>query len=75
MATKKTIKKIINKKPTKKKPIKRKIWFKKKTVEINPLVENYNAGEDILYDQLMIPNDVFGTPVFLFTGFNSRRRR
>ncbi|MBN1495002.1 argininosuccinate lyase [Candidatus Peregrinibacteria bacterium] len=44
-----------------KKTIKRKIWFKKKTVEIDPVVENYNAGEDIIYDQQMIPYDVFGS--------------
>lgn len=49
---------------TTKKSIKRKIWFKKKTVEIDPQVENYNSGEDILYDQLMIPNDVFGSRIY-----------
>lgn len=48
----------------KKTPIKRKIWFKKKTVEIDPHVENYNAGEDILYDQLMIPHDIFGSRMY-----------
>ncbi|MBA4336469.1 argininosuccinate lyase [bacterium] len=47
-----------------KKPIKRKIWFKKQTVEIDPQVENYNAGEDIIYDQVMIPNDVFGSRMY-----------
>lgn len=41
------------------KPIKRKIWFKNKEVSINPIVEEYNAGEDILYDQEMIPDDVW----------------
>jgi argininosuccinate lyase len=41
------------------KPIKRKIWFKNKEVSINPVVEEYNAGEDILYDQEMIPDDVW----------------
>jgi len=45
----------------KNKPIKRKIWFKKKVIEIDPIVEDYNAGEDIIYDQLMIPYDVFGS--------------
>lgn len=40
-------------------PIKRKIWFKNKEVSINPVVEEYNAGEDILYDQDMIPDDVW----------------
>ena len=54
-------KKLVNKKPARKKPIKKKIWFKKKAVELNHLVEDYNAGEDIIYDQLMIPYDVFGS--------------
>lgn len=44
-----------------KKPIKRKLWYKEKTVSIDPLVEEYNAGEDILYDQEMILNDVEGS--------------
>ena len=38
--------------------IKKKIWFKGKTVQLNKTVEEYNAGEDILYDQEMIPDDV-----------------
>jgi argininosuccinate lyase len=41
------------------KPTKRKIWFKNKEVSINPVVEEYNVGEDILYDQEMIPDDVW----------------
>ncbi|MCF7847196.1 MAG: argininosuccinate lyase, partial [Candidatus Gracilibacteria bacterium] len=41
------------------KPIKKKIWFKNKTVALNRVVEEYNAGEDILYDQQMIPDDVW----------------
>jgi len=41
------------------KPKKRKIWFKNKEVSINPIVEEFNAGEDILYDQEMIPDDVW----------------
>ena len=49
---------------TKKKPIKRKIWFKKKVVELDPHVEDYNSGEDILYDQLMIPDDVFASRMY-----------
>lgn len=40
-------------------PTKRKIWFKNKEVSINPIVEEYNVGEDILYDQEMIPDDVW----------------
>ena len=39
--------------------IKKKIWFKKKDVKLNKIVEEYNAGEDILYDQEMIPDDVW----------------
>ena len=41
------------------KPVKRKIWFKNKEVSVNPIVEEFNAGEDILYDQEMIPDDVW----------------
>lgn len=39
--------------------IKKKIWFKKKEVSLNKIVEEFNAGEDILYDQEMIPDDVW----------------
>lgn len=39
--------------------IKRKIWFKDKDVGLNKIVEEYNSGEDILYDQEMIPDDVW----------------
>lgn len=41
------------------KTIKKKIWFKGKTVALDGIVEEYNAGEDILYDQEMIPDDVW----------------
>ncbi|MBU0577113.1 argininosuccinate lyase [Patescibacteria group bacterium] len=48
------------KKATKKdKTIKKKIWFKNKVVQLNKTVEEYNAGEDIIYDQDMIPDDVW----------------
>jgi argininosuccinate lyase len=40
-------------------PVKKKIWFKNKEVSMNRVVEEYNAGEDILYDQVMIPDDVW----------------
>ncbi|MFA5793315.1 MAG: argininosuccinate lyase [Candidatus Gracilibacteria bacterium] len=40
-------------------PVKRKIWFKNKEVDINRTVEEFNAGEDIFYDQEMIPDDVW----------------
>lgn len=39
--------------------IKKKIWFKKGVVKLNKTIEQYNAGEDILYDQEMIPDDVW----------------
>ena len=39
--------------------IKKKIWFKSGAVSLNRTVEEYNAGEDILYDQEMIPDDVW----------------
>lgn len=39
--------------------IKKKIWFKNKTVQLNKVVEEYNSGEDILYDQEMIADDVW----------------
>ncbi|MDP2691473.1 MAG: argininosuccinate lyase [bacterium] len=39
--------------------IKKKIWYKNKVVQLNKTVEEYNAGEDILYDQDMIPDDVW----------------
>jgi len=55
---------MVKKKSVKKSPIKRKIWFKKKIVELDPHVEDYNSGEDILYDQLMIPNDVFASRMY-----------
>jgi len=41
------------------KSIKKKIWFKDKAVSLNKVVEEYNAGEDINYDQEMIPDDVW----------------
>lgn len=40
-------------------PVKKKIWFKDKTVVLNRIVEEYNAGEDVTYDQEMIPDDVW----------------
>jgi len=43
------------------KPIKRKLWYKKKAVTLNSVVEQYNAGDDILYDQDLIPYDVQGS--------------
>lgn len=43
----------------KKKTLKKKIWFKKNAVSLNKIVEEYNSGEDIIYDQEMIPDDVW----------------
>ncbi|NIA02189.1 MAG: argininosuccinate lyase, partial [Nitrospirae bacterium] len=40
---------------------KRKIWDKKGTAKLDQVVENYNAGEDIIYDQQMILSDVEGS--------------
>lgn len=48
-------------KTTPAKPIKRKLWYKDKTVCIDPVVEQYNAGDDIIYDQELIPYDVEGS--------------
>src|SRR5690606_34619204 len=41
------------------KEVTKKIWFKNQDVQVNRTVEEYNAGEDILYDQEMIPDDVW----------------
>jgi len=41
------------------KAIKKKIWFKNKEVVLNRIVEEFNAGEDIIYDQEMVADDVW----------------
>lgn len=46
---------------TPKQPIHRKLWYKNSVMKIDPLVEEYNAGDDILYDQDLIPYDVQGS--------------
>ncbi|MFA6550309.1 MAG: hypothetical protein WCT36_03070, partial [Candidatus Gracilibacteria bacterium] len=46
---------------TTKKPILRKLWYKSSAMKIDPVVEEYNAGEDILRDQELIPYDVQGS--------------
>lgn len=43
------------------KPIKKKLWYKNKTISIDSLVEQYNAGDDIIYDQELIPYDIQGS--------------
>ncbi|MCF7917881.1 argininosuccinate lyase [Candidatus Gracilibacteria bacterium] len=50
---------MVTKKGSSTSSIKKKIWFKNKAVNLNRIVEEYNAGEDILYDQQMIPDDVW----------------
>jgi len=40
---------------------KRKIWQKKDKVALHPLIEEYNAGDDVIYDQELIPYDVQGS--------------
>ena len=42
-----------------KKTIKKKIWFKNKAVQLNKIVDEFHSGEDILYDQYMIPDDIW----------------
>ncbi len=39
----------------------RKIWQKKTAVKLDPVIEEYNAGDDIIYDQELIPYDVQGS--------------
>ena len=43
------------------KTIKRKLWHKKDMVEMDHTVEEYNAGKDIAYDQILVPYDVDGS--------------
>jgi argininosuccinate lyase len=38
-----------------------KLWQKKANLPFNPVVEQYNAGDDIVYDQELIPYDVQGS--------------
>lgn len=40
---------------------KRKLWQKEEATKLHPLVEQFNAGDDILYDQELIPYDVEGS--------------
>lgn len=41
--------------------VQRKLWQKGKAVSLHPIVEEYNAGDDIIYDQELIPYDVQGS--------------
>ncbi len=43
------------------KTVKRKLWHKKDVVEMDHTVEEYNAGKDITYDQILVPYDVDGS--------------
>jgi len=38
-----------------------KLWQKKANLPFNPIVEQYNAGDDVIYDQVLIPYDVQGS--------------
>lgn len=38
-----------------------KLWQKKANLPFNPIVEQYNAGDDVIYDQELIPYDVQGS--------------
>jgi len=38
-----------------------KLWQKKANLPFNPVVEQYNAGDDVIYDQALIPYDVQGS--------------
>lgn len=44
-----------------KEPVRRKLWHKKDIVEMDRRVEEYNAGKDIQYDQLLVPYDAVGS--------------
>jgi len=39
----------------------KKLWQKGKAVKLHPVVEEYNSGDDIIYDQELIPYDVQGS--------------
>ncbi|MDD4351835.1 MAG: argininosuccinate lyase [Candidatus Gracilibacteria bacterium] len=47
--------------PKSQKHITKKLWFKKGLVKLDPVVEEFNAGDDIIYDQQLIPYDVQGS--------------
>lgn len=39
----------------------KRLWQKKSEFSLHPVIEEFNSGEDILYDQQMIASDVEGT--------------
>lgn len=39
----------------------KRLWQKKTAFSLDPIVEEYNAGDDIIFDQDLIPYDVKGT--------------
>jgi argininosuccinate lyase len=39
----------------------KKLWQKSNTVSLHPIIEEFNAGDDIIYDQELIPYDVHGS--------------
>ena len=40
---------------------KKRLWQKKSEFSLHPVIEEFNAGDDITYDQYLIPYDVQGT--------------
>lgn len=40
---------------------KKKLWQKNNTISLHPIIESFNAGDDIIYDQELLPYDVQGT--------------
>lgn len=39
----------------------KKLWQKSQTVTLHPVIEQFNAGDDIIYDQELVPYDVQGS--------------
>ncbi len=39
----------------------KKLWQKSQTVSLHPVIEQFNAGDDIIYDQELVPYDVMGS--------------
>jgi argininosuccinate lyase len=46
------------------KTVKRKLWHKKDVVEMDHMVEEYNAGKDLQYDQKLVGYDVDGSVAY-----------
>jgi argininosuccinate lyase len=39
----------------------KRLWQKKTAFSLHPVIEEYNAGDDIIFDQELLPYDVIGT--------------